>query len=255
MMAPGHALSGLVAGLGTVGVVSGRPVAEQAGWVLLWSGAALANDLDAQGTTVTRMWGPVSGGVRVRFFRRGKRRTIVPGVTDILGTLVGGHREGSHSVVGFLGLLVVVWLATFWTWGTALVAAFCLGLMLAAVGVILPGRQPQEYWPINLGLCIAAGAYVVTHHVTLPGWVPFALAGGAAIHILGDMITVTGCPLGWPVDRKRVSVLPLRANGPVCCWLITPALAFVAFCQSAQLAGYHPWSAIWTALTTFLGNV
>lgn len=247
MMAPGHALSGLAAGLGTVAVVGDRPTVEQAAWVLLWAGMALGPDLDAQGTTVTRMWGPVSGGLRVKFWKHGKRRTIVPGVTDVLGVLVGGHRQGSHSVVGLLAVLFAVWVASWWAVGTAIVVGFGVGLMLAAVGVIIPGKQPSEYWPVNLTLSILAGVAAYQNAFTLPGWVPFAMAGGAGVHILGDMITKQGCPLGWPIQKKRTSLLPLLANGFVCCWLITPLLAVVCFVQLATMAGYDPVGSVWTA--------
>jgi inner membrane protein len=36
----------------------------------------------------------------------------------------------------------------------------------------------------------------------LPWWVSLGLLIGCAVHIVGDMLTVSGCPLFWPADRR-----------------------------------------------------
>ncbi|WP_020577335.1 metal-dependent hydrolase [Actinopolymorpha alba] len=248
MLALGHTLSGAAAGLATLPVLEGRSVGEKAAWVAVWAGCALLPDLDAQGTKVTRMWGPLTGGVHVKFWRGGRRHRIVPGITDIVGTVAGGHRRGTHSVLGLLAVLVLVWVASWSRVGTGIVLAVCIGLGLAAAAVVLPGRQPQDYWPVNLGVSVLGAAVLVERGTTLPGWLAFAMAGGAAVHILGDMITVQGCPLGWPTGTHRVSLLPLRADGFVCRCVITPLLGVWCFVIAADLAGYDPLGAFFTAL-------
>lgn len=199
------------------------------------------------------MWGPVTGGVRVRFWRGGRRRRIAPGITDIVGTIAGGHRRGTHSVLGLIVVLVAVWVASWSELGTKAVLAVCIGLGLAAVAVVLPGGQPQDFWPVNFGVSVVGGHVLVDHGVTLPGWLAFAMAGGAFVHILGDMITVQGCPLGWPTGTHRVSVLPLRANGFVCRCVITPICGVWCFVILANLAGYDPLGRVWLALITVWG--
>jgi inner membrane protein len=35
-----------------------------------------------------------------------------------------------------------------------------------------------------------------------PRWIPAAVVLGSAVHIVGDMLTVSGCPLFWPAPRR-----------------------------------------------------
>lgn len=248
MMAMGHVASGVASGILTSIVVAPAGIQTQVAWTAVWTGATLLPDWDSPNTKVARMWGPVSQGIRVRFWKRGKRRRIVPGITDIIGTVAGGHRRGSHSVLGLLVLLAGIWVATWFAAGTAVVVALCAGLVLAAVGTIIPGKDPGDIWPVNLGVSVLVGVTAYTEGWTVPGWIPWALVGGSAVHILGDMITIQGCPLGWPTGKHRVSLLPLHANGFVCCWVLTPLFWALSVVQLAQLAGYDPVGSIWTAV-------
>ena len=38
--------------------------------------------------------------------------------------------------------------------------------------------------------------------------VPLAMLLGTATHIAGDMLTDSGCPLGWPFSQFRCKLLP-----------------------------------------------
>lgn len=46
----------------------------------------------------------------------------------------------------------------------------------------------------------------------MTGWnlalIPYAAAAGTAAHIAGDMLTVEGCPLAWPISRVHFRILP-----------------------------------------------
>lgn len=250
MMAQGHAVSGLVAGLASVTVVQHQPVAVQAAWVAVWMGFALAPDWDSPGTKVARMWGPVSGGFRPRIW--GRRRRLVPGIVDVIGTMAGGHRKGTHSIVGLVLSLFAVWVASWSRIGTGIVLALAIGIVLAAVGVIVPGRQPSEYWPVNLALSAGVAYYIAGTGFTLPGWLPWAMAGGAFVHILGDMLTVEGCPLGWPTSdhNAHITPFPFRAGGPFERWVMMPLLVGLSLVLAADLAGLRPIPRIWSALMT-----
>lgn len=252
MMAPGHVASGVASGIATSVVVAHQGLRIQAAWVAIWTGFVLLPDWDSPNTKVARMWGPVSGGIRVRLWRRGKRRKLVPGITDLVAALCGGHRQGSHSVLGLLVVLAGIWVATWSQVGTAVVAFVCAGLVLAAIGTVIPGRDPGDIWQVNLAVSVFVGWAAYTQAWTLPGWLPLAAAGGAAVHVLGDMITVQGCPLSWPTGKHRVSLLPLRANGFTCCYVLTPLFWVATVLQLAYLAGYHPIGAAWVALTSLI---
>lgn len=249
-MGTGHVASGLATGIYTSVVVAPAGPKVMACWVAVWAGATLLPDLDHPSTRVARMWGPLSGGLRVRFWKRGKRRRLVPGITDLVETICGGHRRGSHSVVGLLALLVLVWSATWFRFGSALVLAICAGLVLAGFGALWPGKDIGDFWPINLVLSAAVGMAAYQHGWHVPGWVPWAMAGGAAVHIMGDIITIQGCPLGWPTAKYRLSLLPLHASGFVCCWVLTPLFGALFVLRLAELEGFHPWAAIGTIVTT-----
>lgn len=244
-MGTGHVFSGLAAGVATMGVV-GDDARSMGVWVGVVMGTSLLPDLDFAGSRAGRMWGPLSRGVRVRFWR--KRRTVVPGIASIIGTVAGGHRRGTHSVLGLVAVLVLVWLAQWSRVGTGLVLAFCIGLGLEAAGALVPGRQWVEWWPGNLAASVLGSVVLVNAGTVLPGWLPFAMAFGAAVHIAGDMITVQGCPLSWPTGTKRISLLPLRAGGWQERWILIPAFGVVTFVLLADRAGYDPVSAIIDAL-------
>jgi len=251
MMALGHTLLGSAIGLATVGVVQAtgdHETAVQAAWVLTWAGCSLGPDLDAHGTTVSRMWGPITDGFRPRIW--GKRRKLVPGITDLVGAICGGHRRGSHSVLGTIVVLAMVWLASLFVVGTAIVVAILTGLGICAVCLWLPGKQAiEKNWPANVAISALAAYAAYRVGWTLPGWVPWAMAGGTAAHILGDMLTKTGCPLNWPREKTRVSLLPMRAGGPAERWIAVPLLVTLNVLLLAYLAGYDPIGRLWLALT------
>lgn len=239
VMAKGHALSGIAIGLGTAPLVGDGIQGTTLAWVGTVAGCALLPDLDVAGSRAGRMWGPVTGGVHATIL--GKRRTLIPGMADVVGIIAGGHRRGSHSVLGLLVLLAVTSLAAWSTWVSAAVVALLVGLALTVVGALIPGRQFIEWWPGNLGLSIAGGWIVVHTDVQLPLWVAVAMALGAAVHIAGDMITVQGCPLGWPTQPRRVYLLPaplrIEVNGLAERWLITPVLGVAAVAMALHAAG------------------
>lgn len=248
-MGVGHVFSGLAVGVATLPLLGHDPdPVHQAVWVSAVTGASILPDLDSGQSRAGGMWGPLTQGVRVRVWR--KRRTLVPGVSTIIGTIAGGHRRGTHSVLGLLAVLTLTWVGSLTRIGTGIVLAFVIGLGLEAAGALVPGKQWVEWWPGNL-LASAAGAVgLVQAGVHLPLWLPLAMALGAAVHILGDMITVQGCPLSWPTGTKRISLLPLRAGGLTERFVLIPLFGVVTFVLLAQRAGFDPMSAIIDAWET-----
>jgi membrane-bound metal-dependent hydrolase YbcI (DUF457 family) len=149
-------------------------------------------------------------------------------MTDLVSVFCGGHRRGSHSILGVIAVFWLAWVATNSAIGTAVVVAIATGLALAAAGLWIPGKQPTEWWPINLGISALVAVTAYQQAWTLPGWLPWAIAGGAAAHIIGDMLTVTGCPLGWPISahhpNTRITPWPFKAGGPYERWVAVPLL-------------------------------
>jgi membrane-bound metal-dependent hydrolase YbcI (DUF457 family) len=61
-----------------------------------------------------------------------------------------------------------------------------------------------------LGTALFSLAMFVLHRgvPTIPGWVFAPAVAGFAIHITMDMLTIEGCPLGWPLDPRKYHLLP-----------------------------------------------
>ena len=62
-------------------------------------------------------------------------------------------------------------------------------------------------------IAVLSGILLATFYPRLPGIVtgiPVAVALGVTAHILGDMLTVHGCPLAWPFSERCVHLLPRR---------------------------------------------
>lgn len=245
-MATGHALSGVALGLYSLPLCPDQSPQGQVVWVALVTGLILGPDWDAPGTTVARMWGPISGGLKVRFWRRGRRWKIAPGIVDLIGAITGGHRGGTHSIVGVIAVLVLVWLASLTSIGTGIVVAIGVGLALAVFG-LLPGKQPGEWWPVNVLISFGAGYMAYRQGWELPSYLPWPMALGWAGHIVGDMLTVQGCNLSWPLEGKRVSLLPIRAGGPTERFVLRPVFVVLIVQAVGVMLGYDPLGSLWFA--------
>lgn len=66
-----------------------------------------------------------------------------------------------------------------------------------------------------LGLAILTGVLSLAPLLTpLPWWVSVGLVLGSAVHIVGDCLTVSGCPLFWPA-KYRVHLGPGFRTGHI----------------------------------------
>ncbi len=82
MLGHSHALSGLATGAVTLPWAPVQGPVAQASWVAAVGGFSMLPDLDQRGSTISRMWGPV---------------TDLP--AGIVGTVARGHRWGTHDAV------------------------------------------------------------------------------------------------------------------------------------------------------------
>jgi membrane-bound metal-dependent hydrolase YbcI (DUF457 family) len=233
VMGPAHALSGLAAGAATLPLAPVQHPAEQVAWVAAWGGFALLPDLDSggwtmrgavprgHGSTVARMWGPLT-------------TTLAAAV----GVVARGHRNGTHDVL--LAPVVfgaVAWAASQHPWSSLLALALAVGLALHACHFVIPGTTETTVLG-NLAISFGAAWWLTgTGHDAVP-WLPVAVAGGVLVHVLGDALTVGGCPVPftWVDGRaRRWSLRLFRTGAPVERYLVSPALLVAA----AWLLAWH----------------
>jgi hypothetical protein len=200
-----HAISGAVTGL-AAGVVLHQGTD---GLLALSSfGACFATlpDLDSTGACAARSLGFVSEGFACA-----------------IEHVSGGHRHGTHSAVGVAVFTLDTWLACQHAehtsdWVSRLPLILLLALALAA-GL----RALRVHSHLADVAAIGAAAAIAVH-----GWeiqlIPLACALGCATHLAGDMLTVEGIPIAWPLLRGHVG-LPRPVGFTTGTWRETWVLA------------------------------
>ena len=186
MLARDHALSGALIFTAVAPVLHVTGAGLLAGAVFTASAATLP-DIDEPGSTISRTLG---------FFTE----AVSWGVHKISG----GHRRGTHSVLGVGLFTFAAWVAVAGaaTLTGKVVLGLALGVLLAAgVRALRIGGHHAD----AIGLAAAAAA--VYWHAGL-SLVPLCIALGAAAHIAGDELTHDGCPLAWPVSGHEFHLLP-----------------------------------------------
>lgn len=205
-----------------LGMFDFGPTATLSG-ALFVAGAALAADADHHNATIAHSLPPLSNA-------------ICAGI----GTVSGGHRHGTHSLVGICAFSVAAWFFSLITpngflrlfdllrghaaapvpatsWGELPVGAGILSVLMisfaAKVLRIIPDARQKTPWLVGL----AFGLFTVFAAPQQQVWLPFAMAVGMIVHILGDLLTVEGCNLAWPFEirpPKVVSAIPILRD----CW-------------------------------------
>ena len=224
MLGHDHALSGALAFVAVAPLlpVSGTQLAVAA---TLTAGAGILPDLDEPGSTIARTFGFLTGAF-----------------AWIVHRLSGGHRKGTHSLIGVALLTAAALWAGSWQRSAAATA-----------------QHPQLWWQLIpagliLALLFSAGfraLYIGGHHADLfgiavaalviwKGWdlvevtswhVPVlavCVALGMLAHLAGDMLTHDGCPLLYPASRYQFGLLPepvrITTNKLAERWIISPLL-------------------------------
>ncbi len=261
-------------------------VASTAPWTLGWypvsalgvvtgavvcAGAALAPDADHHDATIAHSLPPVSEWV-----------------CDVVGRVAGGHRNGTHSVLGIAVLTAIAWGA-----GQVTVSAGPLGELALGAGILsvllvafaaralgLARRRPDA-WALALGLA----GFITVAAPTEWDWLPVAVALGATVHVAGDMLTGSGVPLLWPWEPRpprwwrsapllnglwtRGGNFALPLLGTTGSWrerlLVTPLTAYAAYGVGAAVVvgslttlGYDADRVLeraWDAAGTLVGTV
>lgn len=220
-MGPAHSLSGAAAWLGAGAVAYGlghpMPWPTLVVGCLIAAGAALAPDLDHKPATISRAFGPISHALC----------EIVENISTWVynSTRMKGdpHRNGGHRT-----------LTHTWPWalmcggGSSAIAVFggkwgVLAVLFVHMVLAIDGllwRQVKGAHHILVWLLGAVSAWALTGVLDDPGngrawlftdpgqhylWIGLPVVLGAFVHCLGDAITVSGCPVLWPIPigRKR----------------------------------------------------
>jgi uncharacterized metal-binding protein len=218
-----HALSGLAAGAATLPWAPVHGTVAQVAWISAAGGFAMLPDLDQRGSTISRMWGPV---------------TDVP--AGIVGTVARGHRWGTHdAILGPLAFGLLASAAAHAYWSGLLLLALAIGLALRALNFVIPGRA--ENTVIGNLLLSWGGAWYLLERIPSPAWLPWAVGLGVLAHIAGDFLTREGIPVPvfWLIRRSRLAPIHLRTGATVEKMILVPAftVAIVGFLYVNTAAG------------------
>lgn len=194
MLGQTHALSGAAVFLAAAFPLSHyvhhlTPLTAAIGTVVC-AGAGLLPDLDHPSATPARAFGPISQTA-----------------AHIIARISGGHRHATHSLLGLTICGALAAAAYLNVWTLAAVIWLCMGLGVRALWK-RPKNRPNGKldWRDAAGLVHAGVAAYVAYRLTHSGldlsMVPFAVALGYAVHLIGDSATETGISWWYP-DRKR----------------------------------------------------
>jgi len=187
MLGHSHALSGAVAGLGT-GILLHLATPQTAALAGFTAGMALLPDLDKCGSSPARCLGFLSEAI-----------------AWIVGRVTGGHRHATHSVVGIALFTGLAWLSAHFRHDWAGKAGLGLLLTLSVAGALEALRLVRGHAADLIGIGVASWTVWYGYGLKL---IPLAVLIGCATHVAGDMLTDSGCMLGYPVSRHRFHLLP-----------------------------------------------
>ena len=193
-----HCISGLVTGLAIGSLVLHEAPAPLLVLTGLTAAYALAPDLDACHTTEARAFGFVTWCLAF-----------------CIRAVSGGHRHGTHSLIGIAAFTGFAWLACLfrdtWPGRVALFVILAVGLAAALDALRIGGHFGNL-----LALGTAAAVCLTGYDLAL---IPLAAALGCATHLAGDSLTRCGVPLLWPVTMREFHATPRRL------WFTTGQLA------------------------------
>ncbi|MFD6092832.1 metal-dependent hydrolase [Oerskovia sp. NPDC060338] len=192
MMGGHHAATGAAAWVAVsatapyaLGLYPASPLGVAAG-ALVCAGAALLPDADHHSATIAHALPPFSGPIC-----RG------------IGKISGGHRHGTHSILGVLAFTVIAWAVGLLTvtvpeLGELAVGSGLFSLILVAFAAkalkFARGGGTLAPWLLSLPLAVGITVFAPTEWY----WLPAAVGIGAFVHLLGDALTTGGVPFLWP---------------------------------------------------------
>lgn len=246
MMRQGHAVSGLAAGLGMAGLAPALGMQLSLPTALigaaLTAGAALLPDIDCPGATVTRTFG-IPSMLLAESTNAFSAWIYERTATEHDEERDGGHRGITHTLVFALVLGGLCALFARVTWIMLLILFVCIALTLQG----LLGKRARVRLPFDGFLPDKLGLWIVSALLTgaLWFWLPeefsplflgALVAFGCLVHCVGDALTLSGCPIAWPIPIAGQRWYPIgtpeavrfRAGGAAEVYLVLPLLTLTA---------------------------
>jgi membrane-bound metal-dependent hydrolase YbcI (DUF457 family) len=187
MLGHSHALSGAVTGSAT-GILLQLPASQVAALAGFTAGMALLPDLDKCGSSPARCLGWLSEAI-----------------AWAAGRISGGHRHATHSVLGVAVFTGLAWACCQFRHDWAGKAGLALLMTLSAAAALEALHIARGHAADLIAMGIAAAEVWFGYGLRL---IPLAVLIGCGTHIAGDMLTDSGCMLGFPVSRHRFHLLP-----------------------------------------------
>jgi membrane-bound metal-dependent hydrolase YbcI (DUF457 family) len=187
MLGHSHALSGGVTGLGA-GIFLQLSLPQTAALAGFTAGMALLPDLDKCGSSPARSLGFLSEAI-----------------AWIIGRISGGHRHATHSILGVALFTGLAWLSCDYRHDWEGKAGLALLMTLSVAGGLEALHIARSHAADVIGIAVASWEVWFGYGLRL---IPFAVLLGCCTHIAGDMLTDSGCMLGFPVWRHRFHLLP-----------------------------------------------
>jgi membrane-bound metal-dependent hydrolase YbcI (DUF457 family) len=187
MLGHSHALSGAVTGIAT-GILLQLPASQVAALAGFTAGTALLPDLDKCGSSPARCLGWLSEAI-----------------AWAAGRISGGHRHATHSVLGVAVFTGLAWACCQFRHDWAGKAGLALLMTLSAAAALEALHIARGHAADFIAIGIAAAEVWFGYGLRL---IPLAVLIGCSTHIAGDMLTDSGCMLGFPVSRYRFHLLP-----------------------------------------------
>lgn len=228
MMAPGHSLTGAVAGLGTAALANacGIPISTTGAFLAsaLCAGAALLPDIDHPGATVSKSFGPASMALS-RTLNAFSAKVYDDTCTPLDEDRDGGHRGLTHTwpfavtVGGLVAAVIAIW------GRPAVLVTLFVFLSLAIRGLLPDVVRDAEYAPGArrrsqmrgwIGISALSGALTWLTASWLPAddigaWLGVVVGLGCLVHCWGDSLTLMGCPWLWPIPIMGQRWYPIGA--------------------------------------------
>jgi membrane-bound metal-dependent hydrolase YbcI (DUF457 family) len=221
-MAKGHALVGLIGGVGYSALLPAAPLPVRVLAVVVTGGAALLPDLDHSKATAARSLGPVTRILAACMDHLAVAVFYATRATGDPAEKNGGHRLLSHTVPWNLGIGAAVGLLG-WVYPVSLVVVCGLLVGLLGLGFRVAG----------CGLLVSSVVVSGVAFTQYPGWswtVSCAVALGGLLHLAGDWVTPSGIPVLFPLvssgQRWRMVSAPVtfHAGDAVETALVTPLM-------------------------------